>query len=430
MWNTFKKIFSHPELRKRIFITVIILVLVRFLAHIPLPGVDPSVLRQFFSQNQLFGLLNMFSGGTMANFSIVLMGVSPYITASIIVQLLTMVIPALENLSKEGASGQQKINQYVRMLAVPLAVVESLGMISLLSRGFQGIQIQITGVNLLTAVIIVTAGTMLLMWLGEIISEEGIGNGISLIITLGILAGIPAMIRNTSLMLGGGGGAIDTSKILDLVLFLAVFVGVIFLIVFFNESERRIPVSYARHVRGRRTVGGVDTYLPLKPAQAGVIPIIFALSILIFPSSIAEFLKTAKSQVLVNIATKTAVFLANNLWHTIIYFVLTFAFTFFYTGIIFSPKKIAENLQKQGGYVPGKRPGEETRAYLAKLMYQVVFIGALFLAVIAVLPFILETYTGLTTIAIGGTGLLIMVSVVLETVDQFKAMMLMRQYEE
>ncbi|MDD3773934.1 MAG: preprotein translocase subunit SecY [Patescibacteria group bacterium] len=429
MWYTFKKIFSHPELRKRVFLTAGLLVLVRFLAHVPLPGVDPAVLHQFFSQNQLFGLLNMFAGGTMENFSIVLMGVGPYITASIIIQLLTLVIPALENLSKEGASGQQKINQYVRMLAVPFAAIQSVAMISLLSKGFQGVQIEITGLNLLTAVIVVTAGTMLLMWIGEIISEEGIGNGISLIIALGIIAGIPAMIRNTYLVLGGA-GSVDTSKILGLVIFIAVTLAVIFLIVFFNESERRIPVSYARHVRGRRTVGGVDTYLPLKPAQAGVIPIIFALSILVFPTSIAEFLKTAKSQLVVTISEQITAFLSNTTYHTILYFMLTFAFTFFYTGIIFSPQKISDNLQKQGGYVPGKRPGGETRSYLSRIMYQVVFLGAVYLSVIAILPFILEKYTGLTTIAIGGTGLLIMVSVVLETVDQFKAMMLMRQYDE
>jgi len=429
MWATIKKIFSHEELRRRIFITLAILVIVRFLAHIPLPGVNPDILKQFFAQNQLFGLINMFAGGTMENFSIVLMGVSPYITASIIVQLLTMVIPSLEALSKEGASGQQKINQYTRILTIPMAIAQSFGMISLLSRGFSGVQISITGMDLIMAILVVTSGTMFLMWLGEIISEEGIGNGISLIITLGIIAGIPGMIRNTSLVLFGSGG-VDTTKILSLVLFVAVLAAIIFLIVFFNEAERRIPVSYARHIQGRRSVGGVDTYLPLKPAQAGVIPIIFALSVLVFPTSIAEFLKTAKSAVLADWSAKIANFLNNDLWHTSIYFILTFAFTFFYTGIIFSPQKIAENLQKQGGYILGKRPGIETKNYLAKIMYQVVFIGAIFLSIIAVLPFILEKSTGLTTIAIGGTGLLIMVSVVLETVDQFKAMMLMRQYEE
>jgi len=429
MWQTIKKIFSHPELRNKIFYTILLLILVRFLAHIPLPGIDLGLLKQFFSQNQLFGLLNMFSGGTIENFSIALMGVSPYITASIIMQLLTMVIPALESLQQEGEYGHKKINQYTRILAVPMAVFQSFGMISILQRGFQGLQIQITGMDLVIAVIVVTAGTMLMMWLGELISENGIGNGISLIITLGIIAGIPGMIKNTALVLFSG-GVWDTAKIVSLIIFIAVIVATIFVIVFFNEAERRIPVTYARQVRGRRMVGGVDTYLPLRPAQAGVIPIIFALSMLLFPSSAAQFLKTANSAVIVNIAEKISAFFSNDVYYAVIYFVLTFIFTFFYTGIIFNPQRIAENLQKHGGYISGVRPGPETKNYLSKMMYRVCSVGGLFLAVVAVLPFILRKMTGLTTIAIGGTGLLIMVSVVLETTDQFKAMLLMRRYEE
>jgi len=429
MWATLKKIIAHPDLRAKIIYTFLLLVLVRVLAHIPLPGVDIGTLKHFFSQNQLFGLLNMFSGGTMENFSIVLMGVGPYITASIIIQLLTMVVPSLEALSKEGEYGYRKINQYTRIFTVPLAALQSLGMISILKQGVQGVQINVSGMDLFLAIVVVTAGTMLLMWIGELISENGIGNGISLIITLGIIAGIPGMIKNTALVLFGE-GAWDFSKIVSLLVFVAVILAVIFIIVFFQEAERRIPVTYTRRVRGRRLVGGVDTYLPLRPAQAGVIPIIFALSILLFPSSIAQFLQTARSEAVANIAEKISAFLANDITYSSLYFLFTFLFTFFYTGIIFNPQRIAENLQKQGGYIFGVRPGKETQNYLADIMYKVTTIGAVFLAVIAVLPFVLRKMTGLTTIAIGGTGLLIMVSVVLETSEQFKAMLLMRQYEE
>jgi len=429
MWQTLRKVFSHPELRKKILLTLLLLIIVRVLAHIPLPGVDIKVLKEFFSQNQLFGLLNMFSGGTLENFSIALMGVGPYITSSIIMQLLTMVVPSLEALQEEGEYGHRKINQYTRILTVPMAFLQSLGMISLLQRGVQGLQINIQGVTLLEAGIVVTAGTILMMWIGELISELGIGNGISLIITLGIIAGIPKMIRNTAAIIFTG-GLLDTAKIVSVIVFIVAILLTIFVIVFFNEGERRIPVVYARQIRGRRMVGGVETYLPLRPAQAGVIPIIFALSILLFPSSIAQFLKTAHSEKIVNIAEWLGAFFSNDVYYTLIYFILTFAFTFFYTSIIFNTRRISENIQKHGGYIPGVRPGIETKNYLSSVMYKICSLGGIFLGVIAILPFVLRKITGLTTIAIGGTGLLIMVSVVLETVDQFRAMLLMRQYEE
>ncbi|MCD6421919.1 preprotein translocase subunit SecY [bacterium] len=427
--ETLKKVLLHPDLRRRVLYTLLLLLVVRILAHIPLPGVDVGALRRFFAENQFLGLINLFSGGTMENFSIVLMGVGPYITASIIMQLMTYVVPSLEALSKEGEYGYRKINYYTRILTVPLAAIQSLGMISFLRRGFQGIPINISGTELLVAVIVVTAGTMLLMWLGELISENGIGNGVSLIITLGIIAGIPGMVKNTYLALFGG-GIWDTAKIMSLLVFVGAILASIFVIVFFYDAERRIPVSYASRVRGRRLLGGVDTYLPLKPAQAGVIPIIFALSFLLFPASVAQFLKTARSEVISEWASRVAGFLSNDLVYGILYFALTFLFTFFYTAIIFNPQRIAENLQKQGGYIFGVRPGKETELYLKDVLYKVSSIGALFLAVIAVLPFVLRRLTGLTTIAIGGTGLLIMVSVTLETVEQFKGMLLMRSYEE
>ncbi len=277
--ETAKQIFTLPDLRKKILYVLALLVIARILAHIPLPGVDIEALRSFFNRNQIFGLLNMFSGGTMANFSIIMMGVSPYITSSIIVQLLTMVIPSLEELRKEGESGQQKINYWTRIFAVPLALVQSYAMLMLLKS--QGIVISWTPLQLVTMLISITAGSILLMWIGELISENGVGNGVSLIIALGIVAGIPAGIRNTL-------AVIDTGKIISLIIFGIISIGVIVLIIYANEGQRQIPVSYARRARGLSNYGGVDTHLPIRVNTAGVIPIIFAMSIMIFPGVVAK----------------------------------------------------------------------------------------------------------------------------------------------
>jgi len=419
-WETLKQIFTLPDLRRKVLYAIALLVIARILAHIPLPGVDLIELRNFFGRNQIFGLLNMFSGGSMENFSIIMMGVGPYITATIIVQLLTMVIPTLAALQKEGESGQQKINYWTRILTVPLALAQSYAMLNLLKS--QQIIISWTSLQLAVMLISITAGTILLMWIGELISENGIGNGVSLIITLGIVAGIPSQVRNTLAVL-------DTGKIIGLVAYGIIALGVVVLIVLVNEAQRQIPVSYARRIRGLRSYGGVDTHLPIKVNTGGVIPIIFAMSIMLFPGVVAKFLTQARSEWLANAATWISNLFTNNLFYGILYFLLVIAFTFFYSGIILKPDQIAENLQKQGGFIPGVRPGRETADYLSKIISRINLTGAVFLGVIAVLPFIVQAATKINTLVIGGTGVLIMVSVIIETMRQIQAQLVMRQYE-
>ena len=419
-WQTFKQIFTMPDLRNRILYCAGLLVAARVLAHIPLPGVDTTALRNFFNQNQIFGLLNMFSGGAMQNFSLIMMGVGPYITASIIFQLLAMVVPALDELNKEGESGRAIINYWTRIVSVPLAIVQSFAMIRLLqSQHILGALVPIQWVTIMSSIV---AGTILLMWLGELISENGIGNGVSLIIALGIVAGIPTQIRNTL-------AVVDVSKITSLALFAIVAVAVIIAIVLANEGTRQIPVSYARKVRGLKSYGDVDTHLPIRVNSAGVIPIIFAMSIMIFPGVAAKFLEAARSEWLANGARSAANLFQNNWFYGSLYFVLVIVFTFFYTSVIFKPDQMAENLQKQGGFVPGIRPGHQTSEYLNFVITRITLTGAVFLGVIAVLPFIIQAATNLTTLVLGGTGVLIMVSVIIETMRQIQSQLAMRSYE-
>ena len=419
-FQTARQIFTLPDLRKRVLYALVLLVIVRVLAHIPLPGVDIESLRNFFSRNQIFGLLNMFSGGAMENFSIIMMGVGPYITASIIVQLMTMVIPSLEELQKEGESGQQKINYWTRILTVPLAVIQSYSMLALLRN--QGIVSSWTIFQLAVMIISITAGTLLLMWIGELISENGIGNGVSLIIALGILAGIPTQIRNTLAVL-------DATKVIGLIVFGLIALGAIILIIYANEGQRQIPVSYARRIRSLGSYGAVDTHLPIRVNTAGVIPIIFAMSVMIFPGVAAKFFTQARSEWLAQLASWISNLFNNNLFYGALYFVLVIAFTFFYTGIVLKPVQIAENLQKQSGFIPGVRPGKETADYLSRIISRINLTGAVFLGVIAVLPFIVQAVTKINTLVIGGTSVLIMVSVIIETMRQLQAQLLMRQYE-
>lgn len=427
MWQKFLQVFSYSDLRKRILYTILLLVLVRVLAHIPLPGVNETELKSFFSNNQIFGLLDMFSGGAMRNFSLALMGVGPYITASIIMQLLGMVVPSLEALQKEGESGQHKINQWSRYLTVPLAIIQSYAMIMLLKN--QGVITFFSPQMLTTMLISAMAGTVLLMWLGELISENGIGNGISLIITLGIIAGIPTALRNT-LAIVAAGGIIDWSKMVWLIVMVAVALIVIAIIVLMTEGERQIPVTYARRVRGvSSNYGALSTHLPLRVNSAGVIPIIFAMSLMLFPGTAAQFLGQAKTVWLANSAKWLGDLFANNLFYGIFYFVLVVAFTYFYTFVVFKPDQIAENIQKQGGFIPGVRPGNETSRFLYQVLSKITLAGAIFLGFIAVLPFILQAATHINTMAIGGTGLLIVVSVIIETRRQLQAQMMMRKYE-
>lgn len=422
MWETLKKIYNHHDLRNKILYVLGILVIFRVLAHIPVPGIDLTELKSFFERNQLFGMLNLFSGGAMRNFSIVMMGVGPYITSSIIFQLLAMIVPSLEALQKEGEYGRKKINQYTRVATVPLAIMQSYAMVTLLKN--QGIVGNWSPFELITMLITMTAGTVLLMWLGELISEKGIGNGISLIITLGIIAGVPASLQQTLVVM-------DTSKIIGIIIFAVLAVIVTALIVAVNEAEREIPVTYARRVRGHKTYGGVDTFLPIKVNIGGVIPIIFALSMMIIPGLVAKFFEQAKSETIAHIATTISkIFQDNSTTYGVIYFILVILFTYFYASVVFKPDQVSDNLQKQGGFVPGLRPGKETADYLGSVLYKITFIGAIFLGFIAVLPYIVQSLTNVQSLVLGGTGLLIVVSVIIDTIRQIKAQLVMRTYDQ
>lgn len=421
--NTLKKIFASPDLRQKILFTVLILTLTRVLAHIPIPGATLENLKEYFGQNQLFGLLNVFSGGTIENFSIILMGVGPYINASIIMQLLTMIIPSLEALSKEGQQGRNKINQYTRYLTIPLAFLQSYGTIALLTQ--QGQITGLTGVSLWIALITATAGCVFMMWLGELITENGIGNGISLIITIGIIAAIPTQI-GSSLALA----QVDSGKLISFLILIILIILEVALIVFVSEAQRNVPVTYARQVRGNKTYGGSDSYLPLRVTMAGVIPIIFAISIMVFPNIVANFFGNAQTEWIANAALKIQEAFQNELFYGIFYFVMVVIFTFFYTGIVFDPEQVSENMQKQGGFIPGVRPGSQTTKFLNDVTTRITVIGALFLAFIAVAPLLLQYLLNTNNLLVTGTGLLILVSVTIETIKQIKSNILMRSYDE
>lgn len=419
--NALVQIFKDKVLRKKILIVLGLLVIFRLAAAVPIPGVDVERLRAFLETNQFFGLLNIFSGGTLGNLSIVMLGVGPYITASIIMQLLTMVFPKMKQLyQEEGEAGRQKFNQYSRLLTVPLAILQGFAFLTLLTR--QGVLGELSQFNLALNVIIVTAGSIFLMWLGEIISEYGIGNGVSLIIFAGIVATIPSDISRTLF-------AYTSTDIPYYILFLVASIVVIAAVVFITEGERPIPVSYAKRVRGMRVYGGFSTYIPLRVNQAGVIPIIFALSILLFPQIIGSLLSNADYPALRVISNYLLDFL-NNLWlYGSFYFLLVFLFTYFYTAVTFDPDMISENLQKSGGFVPGIRPGRSTSDYLYHVISRITLVGAAFLGIIAVLPLVVQGATGFTTISIGGTALLIVVSVVLDTIKQIQSQLVMREYD-
>lgn len=418
------KIWEFKDLRNKIIFVVCLLVLTRILAHVPLPGVDLDRLKIFFQQNQVFGMLDMFSGGTMSEFSIILMGVGPYITASIIFQLLAMVIPSLEEMQKEGQSGQQKINQYTRLATVPLAIIQAYSMLAILKN--QGVIPSWDMFSLAVMLISACAGSILLMWLGELISEKNVGNGISLIITLGILSRFPEQIRNTWALIGSG----DTGKIFGVILFLVMLLVIIAAIIFVTEGQRNVPISYARKVSGHKSYGAVDSHLPIRVNIAGVIPIIFAMSIMIVPSFIGKYLESARSVWLANGAKSFVAFFENNVYYAIIYFFIVFAFTYFYTSVVFKPDQISENLQKNGGFIPGLRPGSETISFLSKVVTRITFVGGLFLGLIAVLPYIVQATTKINTIVLGGTGILILVSVVIETIRQINSQILMHTYDK
>jgi len=426
MWlKNFIQIFKIPDLRKKILFVLFIFVVFRIMANIPVPGIDRARLVEFFTNNQIFGLLNLFTGGALNNVSIAMLGLGPYITATIILQLLTMIFPSLEKLYKEeGEAGRQKFNQWGRMLTVPLAAVQGFSMLILFQR--QGLIPSMSPSLLLTSILTIVAGSVFLMWLGELISEKGIGNGISLLIFAGIIAGVPANI--SQMISGSSGGAADIPSYL---LFLGASLIIILGVVLVNEARRNIPVSYAKRVRGMKMYGGVSTYLPLNLNPAGVIPIIFAISIMMIPGMIASFFAGAGNQFLSNLAVGVNNALQNPWTYGFFYFILVFLFTFFYTAVTFNPETIASNLQKMGGFVPGIRPGKNTADFLKYILNRILFIGAMFLGTIAVLPSIVQGTTGVQAFRflVGGTSLLIVVSVVLETMRQIKAQLKMREYD-
>jgi len=415
------QIWKARDLRNSILFILGMLVIFRLAAHIPIPGVNVVALREFFASNQILGLMNIFSGGGMENFSIVMMGVAPYITSSIIFQLLAMIIPKLEEMQKEE-QGRQQINMWTRWLTVPLAMLQSFGMITLLRRSSSAILGDISAFDLGAMIITITAGTIFLMWLGELISEKKIGNGISLMIFAGIVAGLPQVVQQTVV-------TFDPSQLFLLISFTVIALITVIGVVIITEGQRNVPVQYARQIRGNRMYGGTSTHLPLRVNMAGVIPIIFAISVVIFPPMIAQFFIHARTAWIAKGAEWTIVLFQNQLVYGILYFLLVFAFTFFYTEVIFHPTQIAENLQKQGGFIPGIRPGRHTSEYLANTTHKIIFVGALFLGIIAILPLIMRYFTGMQSLAIGGTSLLIVVAVVIETVKQIESQLTMREYE-
>lgn len=433
--STVKQVFRSPDLRRRVLVVLGLLVIFRFLSHVPVPVPDNTALAEFlrtiFNSNKVLGFADLFSGGALTNFSIIMMGVGPYINASIIIQLLTQVIPRLEALSKEGEMGRRKLNQYTRLLTLPLALVQSFGMVLLI----QQTSVRITGRDLIghpnlfqwiLMITTITAGSILLMWIGEIITEKGVGNGISLLIFCGIVARLPTTAGQFGSLASG-----DTAKLLTLVLFLVATLAIIAFVVLLNEGTRNIPVSYAKRTRGTRVYAGVDTHLPVRVITAGVIPIIFALAFLSVPGILGQLLSGAKTHWIASAASQiSTIFSPTGLVYAVTYFVLVVAFTYFYTSVVFNHKDIAENLQKQGGFIPGIRPGNQTADYLKRVVGRITLAGALGLGLIAVLPFIGESFTKSQILTFGGTGLLIVVSVALETLKQLEAQAITTSYEQ
>ena len=414
-----KLIVQDKNLRRRIIFVIGALFVFRVLASIPVPGVDQVRLQQFFANNQFFGLLDIFSGGGFSSLSIVMLGVGPYITASIIMQLLTMMFPKLKEMyQEEGEAGRKKFTQYSRILTLPLALAQAFGFILLLEK--QGLIVGLSPLELGINILVVTAGSIFLMWIGELITEFGIGNGLSIIIFAGIVSSLPTTISQIAI-------SFDPSQIPTYILLAAAALLVIYGVVVITEAERPIPVTYAKRVRGNKVFGGVSTYIPLRLNQAGVIPIIFALSILLFPQMIANFLSASANPWLSGTAININAFIANQWVYGVTYFLLVVIFTYFYTAVSFDPGQISTNLQKSGAFIPGVRPGQSTSNHIARILTRLTLVGALFLGLIAVLPLIVQGVTGIP-LAIGGTALLIVVSVVIDIIKKIDAQLSMREY--
>ncbi len=414
----FKKILASTTLRRKILVTFLALLVFRIAAHIPAAGIDKESLSALFAGSPLLSLLDVFSGGTLANFSIMALGLNPYINASIIFQILGYVIPQLEELQKEGEYGQEKINQYTRLLTVPLAILQSFGMYALLKS--QGIISNLGPIDLIILCLTMTAGTMLAVWLGDLITEYAFKSGISFLIFVGIISRLPIVLGQT----------VSTFKPEDsikYIIFGAVSILVMAAIIFVNEAIRQIPINYAKATKGLKQA---QSYLPLRLNQAGVIPIIFAVSLVLMPSMITQFLGSSGNATVMSIATNIQKYFdPQSVLYNVIYFLLVVGFTYFYTSVVFNPEKISENLQKGGGFIPGIRPGSATIKYLNFVLNRITIVGAIFLGTVAVLPSLFQGAIGASNLAIGGTGILIAISVVLEIIREIEGDLLMSKYE-
>lgn len=420
MWQKLVQAWKIKEVRNNLLFVGAMMVLFRFLANIPLPGIDVEALRRYLETNQVLGMINLFSGGTLSSFSVVAMGVAPFITSSIVFQLLGMIIPKVEEIQKDGEAGRQRINQWSRLATVPLAILQGIGVLSMLRSSSAHIMTRTDVLYYVVILSTITAGTMFLMWMGELINERKVGNGISLLIFAGIVSGLPSSLQQMLVSTSGNG-------IATWIMYGIVAIVTVLGVVFITEAQRNIPIQYARQVHGAG--GSVASALPLRVLMAGVIPIIFAISMLMLPTMVAQFFLNAKSAWLVNASRWTLATFQDQWIHGILYFALVVLFTYFYTSIIFKPTEIAENLQKQGGFVPGIRPGQPTADYIQGVITRITFAGALFLGAIAVVPLIIQGYSGTNTINIGGTSLLIVVSVIIESMKQIESHVSMREYD-
>lgn len=416
--------FRIPDVRRKLLFTFAMLVLFRFLAHVPVPGVNAEALKRLFESNQLIGMLDLFSGGALSNFSVAAMGVYPYITASIIMQLLIPMVPKLQELSKEGEAGRNRINQYIHWLTVPMAALQALGTGSLLANNQLGVidrfNLFAYPVSTMSIILSMTAGTMLAVWIGELITENGIGNGISILIFGGIVARLPNSFAQSL------AGSIN---IVGLVAFTLLGVATVAAIVVVQEGQRRIPVQFAKRIRGTRMYGGTTTHIPMRVNSAGMIPLIFAMSIMLFPGTLASYFQYSEGWVGGVASWFAGVFSPTHLVYWLLYFLMVVGFTFFYTIVIFQQQNIPESLQKNGGFIPGIRPGRPTGEYLNKVLLRITWFGAIFLGVVAILPFFVQNLTGVTALSLSSTALLIVVGVVLDTMKQLESQLLMRNYQ-
>lgn len=412
--------FTDPAIRNRLLFILGALFVFRALANIPIPGVDQAVLEQFFQNNQFLGLLNIFSGGGLANLSIVMLGVSPFITASIIMQLLTVMSPAMKSMySEEGEAGRAKFTQYVRLLTLPLAILQGFGFLTLLQN--QGVLLNLSSFEFMTNVLLIAAGSILLIWIGELVTEYGIGNGVSIIIFAGIVAHLPASASQLAF-------SYTAAQLPIYIAFVAVALAVLYLVVIMTEAERPVPITYAKQSRGGQTYGSTSSFLPLRLNQAGVIPIIFAMSVLLFPQMVLNVLQSFNVSGIDSISTAVLSFLNNQLYYAGLYFILVILFAFFYTAVTFDPEAVSKNLQRSGAFVPGLRPGNATSEYLAGLVTRLTLVGAFALAIVAVLPLGMQIVTGISALTVGGTALIIVVNVVLDILRRLESQVSLREY--